>query len=186
MSQRQEQRRQQAIDTYLAEDPIEDICRQLACAKSWLYKWRDRYEAHNPAWAQEQSTRPKSHPIQTPEHVERAVVSLSLTLRHNGTGGDVTALMQALTSKVSSQYPHGRTLYRKQNLQSSRQNSRPSKQIDRSFLRLGSKPFRLKLSRGCSYFTPPWQGGEITRITRRKLSIPCMDRLSHMATVVNA
>jgi len=186
MSQRQEQRRQQAIDTYLAEDPIEDICRQLACAKSWLYKWRDRYEAHNPAWAQEQSTRPKSHPIQTPEHVERAVVSLSLTLRHNGTGGDVTALMQALTQQGIEPVPSRRTLYRKQNLQSSRQNSRPSKQIDRSFLRLGSKPFRLKLSRGCSYFTPPWQGGEITRITRRKLSIPCMDRLSHMATVVNA
>ena len=48
MSQRQEQRRQQAIDTYLAEDNIEDICRQLACAKSWLYKWRDRYDAPIP------------------------------------------------------------------------------------------------------------------------------------------
>ena len=40
----------------------------------------------------------------------------------------------------------------KQNLQSSRQNSRPSKQIDRSFLSLGSKPFRLKLSRCCFYY----------------------------------
>ena len=37
----------------------------------------------------------------------------------------------------------------KQHLQSSRQNSQPSKQIDRSFLSLGSKPFRLKLSRCC-------------------------------------
>src|SRR3954454_22718593 len=36
---------------------------------------------------------------------------------------------------------------RKQNLQSSRQNSQSSKQIDRSFLRLGNKPCRLKLSR---------------------------------------
>ena len=36
-----------------------------------------------------------------------------------------------------------------QHLQSSRQNSQPSKQIDRSFLSLGSKPFRLKLSRCC-------------------------------------
>jgi hypothetical protein len=37
----------------------------------------------------------------------------------------------------------------KQYLQSSRQNSRPSQQINRSFLSLGSKPFRLKLSRCC-------------------------------------
>jgi DNA invertase Pin-like site-specific DNA recombinase len=35
-----------------------------------------------------------------------------------------------------------------QNLQSSRQNSQSSQQIDRSFLSLGNKPFRLKLSRG--------------------------------------
>ena len=41
--------------------------------------------------------------------------------------------------------------YHEQHLQSSRQNSQPSKQIDRSFLSLGSKPFRLKLSRCCSW-----------------------------------
>jgi hypothetical protein len=33
-----------------------------------------------------------------------------------------------------------------QHLQSSRQNSQPSKSIARSFLSFGSKPFRLKLS----------------------------------------
>ena len=112
MSQRQEQRRQQAIDTSLAADNVEDICRQLACAKSWLSKWRDRYAAHNPAWAQEQSTRPKSHPTQTPEHVERAVVSLSLTLRHNGTGGGVTAITHALAQQGIEPVPSRRTLYR--------------------------------------------------------------------------
>jgi Nucleotidyltransferase domain len=36
-----------------------------------------------------------------------------------------------------------------QNLQSSRQNNQPSQQIARSFLSLGNKPFRLKLSRAC-------------------------------------
>jgi hypothetical protein len=39
----------------------------------------------------------------------------------------------------------------KQHLQSARQNSQPSKQIDRSFLSLGNKPFRLKLARCCFY-----------------------------------
>ena len=39
--------------------------------------------------------------------------------------------------------------YDEQHLQSSRQNSQPSKLIARSFLSFESKPFRLKLSRFC-------------------------------------
>ncbi len=45
MSQRTVPRRHQAIDTYLADDKIEEIRRQLACSKSWLYTWRNRYDA---------------------------------------------------------------------------------------------------------------------------------------------
>ena len=112
MSQHQEQRRRQAIDNYLAEDKVEDICRQLACSKSWLYKWRNRYDANNATWAQERPKKPKSHPTQTPEHVERAVVSLHLTLRHNGTGGGATALMQALAQQGIEPVPSRRTMYR--------------------------------------------------------------------------
>jgi len=112
LSQRTEQRRKQAIDTYLAEDNVEDICRQLACAKSWLYKWRNRYDAQNPAWAQERSTRPKSHPTQTPARVEQAVVSLHLTLHHNGTNGGVVAIIQALAQQGVEPVPSRRTIYR--------------------------------------------------------------------------
>jgi transposase-like protein len=112
MSQHAEQRRHQAIDRYLAEDNVEDICRQLACSKSWLYKWRDRYDAQNPAWAQERSKRPKSHPTQTPENVERAVLSLHLTLVHNGIGGGVTAITHALTQQGIKPVPSRRTMYR--------------------------------------------------------------------------
>jgi uncharacterized protein YjcR len=112
MSQRTVHRRHQAIDQYLAEDKIEDICRQLACSKSWLSKWRNRYDATNAAWAQERPKRPKNHPTQTPEHVEGAVVSLHLTLRHNGTGGGVTAIMQALAQQGMEPVPSRRTIYR--------------------------------------------------------------------------
>jgi uncharacterized protein YjcR len=112
MSQRTVHRRHQAIDKYLAEDKIEEICRQLACSKSWLYKWRNRYDATNAAWAQERPKRPKNHPTQTPEHVEGAVVSLHLTLRHHGTGGGVTAIMQALAQQGIEPVPSRRTLYR--------------------------------------------------------------------------
>jgi hypothetical protein len=33
-----EQRRQEAIQRYLDGDPIEQICREMRCSKSWLYK----------------------------------------------------------------------------------------------------------------------------------------------------
>ena len=106
MSQRTEHRRHQALDKYLADDKVEDICRHLACSKSWLYKWRNRYDATNATWAQERSTRPKSHPTQTPEHVEQAVVSLHLTLRHNGTSGAPPPSYRRSPSKGSSLCPH--------------------------------------------------------------------------------
>ena len=79
MAQHPEHRRHQAINHYLAEDKVEAICRQLACAKSWLYTWRGRYDAQHPAWAPDKSQRPTSHLPQTPASVERAVVALHRT-----------------------------------------------------------------------------------------------------------
>jgi len=112
MPQRTEHRRRQALDRYLADEKIEDICRQLACAKSWLYKWRKRYDAANPTWVQERSTRPKHSPTHTPDHVVRAVVSLPVTLHRNGTGGGVTAILHALTQQGIEPIPSRRTIYR--------------------------------------------------------------------------
>ena len=112
MAQRTAYRRHQALDTYLAEEKIEAICRHLTCSKSWLYKWRNRYDATNPAWVQERSTRPQHSPTQTPAHVARAIVFLHLTLRHNGTGDGVTAITQALTQHGIEPVPSRRTIYR--------------------------------------------------------------------------
>lgn len=111
MSQRTAHRRHQALDTYRADDKVEEICRQLACAKSWLYKWRKRYDAPTPAWGQERSTRPKHSPTHTPEHVARAIVSLHVTLRHNGTGG-AAAIIQALAQQGIEPVPSRRTIDR--------------------------------------------------------------------------
>jgi transposase-like protein len=96
MSQRAAHRRHQALDRYLADEKIADICRHLACTKSWLYKWRKRYDAANPAWVQERSTRPQLSPTRMPEHVVQTIVSLHEALRHNGTGGGATLILQAL------------------------------------------------------------------------------------------
>jgi transposase-like protein len=112
MPQRTEHRRHQALDRYLADEKIEDICRQLACAKSWLYTWRQRYDAATPAWVQERSTRPTHSPTQTPDHVVRAVVSLHVTLHNNGTGGRAPAILHALTQQGIEPIPSRRTLYR--------------------------------------------------------------------------
>jgi transposase len=43
MTNPQERRRQQAVARYLAGDPIETICHEMRCSKSWLYKWKNRY-----------------------------------------------------------------------------------------------------------------------------------------------
>ncbi len=69
-------RRQDAIERYLAGDPIETICREMGCSKSWLYKWKKRYEASTPNWFQERSRRPRSTPTHTPEALARVIVRL--------------------------------------------------------------------------------------------------------------
>ena len=71
-----QRRRQEGLERYLAGDPIEVICQEMGCSKSWLYKWKNRYEASKPTWLQERSRRPKSTPTHTPEALERAIVHL--------------------------------------------------------------------------------------------------------------
>ena len=83
MAQAHEQRRQRAIDRYLAGDPIEDICRELACS-NWLYKWRDRYLATDPSWSAALSRRPKTTPTKTPQRIAQVVVALRQTLAQHG------------------------------------------------------------------------------------------------------
>jgi putative transposase len=67
-------RRQDAMERSLAGDPIETICREMGCSKSWLYKWTNRYEASTATWFPERSRRPRSTPTHTPEVLERAIV----------------------------------------------------------------------------------------------------------------
>ncbi len=69
-------RRQDAIERSLAGDPIEAMCREMGCSKSWLSKWKNRYEASKPTWFQARSRRPRITPTQTPAALERAIVRL--------------------------------------------------------------------------------------------------------------
>ena len=112
MSYPQEQRRQQAVARYLAGDKIEDICREMQCAKSWLFKWKARYQADDPSWAQEQLRRPRSNPSKTAQAVEQAVVALHRTLVQSGKGGRAASVRQALKQQGTEPVPSLRTIYR--------------------------------------------------------------------------
>ena len=106
-------RRQGAIERYLAGDPIEAICREMRCSKSWLYKWKKRYEASTPTWFQERSRRPRITPTQTPEALERAIVRLRDSLSP-GESRSVSAqvIREYLRQYHGESLPSRRTIYR--------------------------------------------------------------------------
>jgi transposase len=112
MSPPQEYRRQQAIARYLAGDKIEAICREMHCAKSWLYKWTARYQADNPGWATGLSTHPRRTPRQTPQPIAQAVVTVHRRLVQYGKRGSAAAIQQALEQQGIAPIPSRRTIYR--------------------------------------------------------------------------
>src|SRR6266702_6819901 len=94
MSPHLEHRRQQAIARYLAGDKIETICREMGCAKSWLYKWRDRYQADNPTWTQEWSRRPETRPAQLSAPIAEEIMHLRYALLPQSAGPASAAAIQ--------------------------------------------------------------------------------------------
>jgi len=112
MAHTHEQRRQRAIDRYLAGDPIEDICQELACSKSWLYKWRDRYLATDLSWSAARSRRPRTTPTKTPQRIVQVVVALRQTLAQQGHDCGAAAIQRALAQQGIEPVPAQRTIYR--------------------------------------------------------------------------
>lgn len=112
MDHPQEQRRKQAVVRYLAGDKIEAICRDMICSKSWLYKWKDRYQADDLGWAKGLSTQPRHKPSQTPEPMAQRVVTLRRTLVQSGQRGSAAAIQQALQQQGFEPVPSLRTISR--------------------------------------------------------------------------
>ena len=112
MAKADEQRRQRAIDRYLPGDPIEAICRDLACSKSWLYKWRDRYLATDLSWSAARSRRPRTTPTKTPQCLAQVVVALRQTLAQHGKDCGAAAIQQALAQQGIEPVLSQRTIYR--------------------------------------------------------------------------
>jgi hypothetical protein len=110
MSQHDEHRRQQAIARYLAGDKIEESCRQRACAKSWLYKWKTRSLATDPSWARQRTRRPRSQAATTPDILAQAIVDLRHPFALNGQRCGAVAIQQALQQQGIAPAPSSRTL----------------------------------------------------------------------------
>jgi transposase-like protein len=108
-----ESRRQLAVKRYLDGDPIEQICREMGCSKSWLYKWKNRYQAAAPTWSQERSRRPKTTPAKTPEAIEAALIALRQTLAPDGSAPvSARGIRDHLRHHTTGAIPSLRTIYR--------------------------------------------------------------------------
>ena len=108
-----EKRRQLAVKRYLDGDPIEVICQEMGCAKSWLYKWKNRYQATDPAWSQERSRRPATTPAKTPEAIEAEIVALRQALSPDGSETvSARVIRDHLRHHPIASRPSLRTIYR--------------------------------------------------------------------------
>lgn len=108
-----QRRRQEAMKRYLAGDPIEAICREMGCSKSWLYKWKTRYQVNEPDWVQERSRRPERIPTKTPETLEAEIIQLRRTLSPDGSGTvSADAIRDYLRQHGRESIPSRRTIYR--------------------------------------------------------------------------
>ena len=108
-----EQRRQLAVQRYLDGDLIETICHEMGCAKSWLYKWKNRYQVTEPEWFQEHSRRPETTPTKTPDALEAEIVRLCHTLSLDGSGMvSAGVIRDHLRQHRVESIPSRRTIYR--------------------------------------------------------------------------
>ena len=108
-----QQRRHEAIERYLAGEPIEVICQEMGCAKSWLYKWKNRYEVTEPHWLQERSRRPRTSPTKTPAALEAEIVRLHQALSRNDSGTvSADVIRDHLRQHGGESLPSRRTIYR--------------------------------------------------------------------------
>ena len=112
MTPHQEQHRKQAMAQYLDNVKIDDICQQLACSKSWLYKWKARYRADDPTWAKARSRKPKTLATKTPCRIEQAVIEARQRLARNAQPSSAQAIRQTLKQRGLEPLPAVRTIYR--------------------------------------------------------------------------
>jgi len=107
------QRRRLAVKRYLDGDLIESICHEMGCSKSWLYKWKNRYQAPEPTWFQERSRRPETTPAKTSEGIEAEIIELRQALSSDGLERvSARVIRDHLSHYPIASIPSLRTIYR--------------------------------------------------------------------------
>ena len=108
-----EHRRQEAVKRYFDGEPIERLCQERGCSKSWLYKWKNRYQVTEPDWSQAHSRRPQTTPTKTSEAVTSEIVRLSQTLSPDESGTvSARVIRDHLGQHGVGSIPSLRTIYR--------------------------------------------------------------------------
>jgi Homeodomain-like domain len=106
-----QRRRQEALERSGAGEPIEVMGREMGCSKSWLYKWKNRYEGTEREWVEERSRRPQSTPTKTPDALEAAIVWLRQTLSSGGLGSvSADGIREHLRQHGGDSIPSRRTI----------------------------------------------------------------------------
>jgi hypothetical protein len=96
----------------IAGEKIDVICRDLHCAKRWLYKWKARYQADDLEWAKSLSTQPQHKPSQLPQRMQQHVIELRRTSTPSGKPASAAAIQQELQQQGIKPIPSRRTIYR--------------------------------------------------------------------------
>jgi len=108
-----QRRRHEALERYLAGDPIAVICQEMGCSKSWLYTWKKRYQCTEPDWVQEHSRRPQSMPTKTPDRLEADIIRLPQTLSPDGLAPVSPDVIRDYLRQHGAEWvPSRRTIYR--------------------------------------------------------------------------
>ncbi len=117
-----QRRRQEALERYIKGDPIEVICQEMGCSKSWLYKWKKRHQFTESNWVQEHSRRPETTPTKTPDTVSTEIVRLRQDLSSDGSSpASAEVIREHLRQHGSNRVPSRRTIYRILNRQAKKE-----------------------------------------------------------------
>src|SRR2546423_3527729 len=103
--------RHRAIERYLRGETATAIYQSLGYSREWFYKWLKRYERREPAWAEEQSRRPKRSPRRVASALAAEIVATRRSLARRGVFCGAQAIAWELTDNGTAP-PSLRTIAR--------------------------------------------------------------------------
>jgi len=112
MKNNDEKFRRWAVQRFISGESACCICASLGRSRSWLYKWVDRYDEHDPLWYQSRSCQPKHHPRKISTEVEQAIKMVRLHLYNQDLFCGAQAILWELQDLGIKPLPSLRTINR--------------------------------------------------------------------------